>query len=89
MEEEEANSEDDFVIVTPAAPVVTANVKKTEENDEDGDSEEDEDDWEEVEGKRQISFLRRMLGMIKQEHNDKIIECFCVLIRAYGAARSS
>lgn len=78
MEEEEANSEDDFVTVTPATPVVTANVKKTEEIDEEEDSEEDEDDWEEVEGKQEISFLRSMLGMIKEEHNVKMIERFCV-----------
>nr|XP_020479238.1 DNA repair protein complementing XP-C cells isoform X2 [Monopterus albus] len=47
VKEEEADSEDDFDMVTSAAPVVSVNIKKEEEEDE--DSEEDEDDWEEVE----------------------------------------
>lgn len=50
--EEEADSEDDFDMVTSKAPVVTVNAKKPlkeEEEDEEEDSEEDEDDWEEVE----------------------------------------
>uniref|UniRef100_A0A7N6C3Q6 Xeroderma pigmentosum, complementation group C n=1 Tax=Anabas testudineus TaxID=64144 RepID=A0A7N6C3Q6_ANATE len=50
VKKEETDSEDDFDMVTSAAPVITVNAQKPEkEEEEDEDSEEDEDDWEEVE----------------------------------------
>ncbi|KAI3357243.1 hypothetical protein L3Q82_015695 [Scortum barcoo] len=49
LKEEAADSEDDFDMVTSAAPVVTASIKDTEKEEEEMDSEEDEDEWEEVE----------------------------------------
>ncbi|XP_044068320.1 DNA repair protein complementing XP-C cells [Siniperca chuatsi] len=49
VKEEETDSEDDFDMVTSAAPAITVNTKKTEKEQEEEDSEEDADDWEEVE----------------------------------------
>ncbi|KAM6930123.1 DNA repair protein complementing XP-C cells [Lycodopsis pacificus] len=50
--EEGSDSEEEFDMVTSAAPVIKVNAKETrkeEEEEEEEDSDEDEDDWEEVE----------------------------------------
>lgn len=52
VKQEETEKEDNFDIVTSAAPMATVNDKKTEKEEEDS---EEEDDWEEVEGQWEIS----------------------------------
>ncbi|KAK2851147.1 hypothetical protein Q5P01_007423 [Channa striata] len=50
VKEEENDSEDDFDMVTSAAPAVIESAKRLEKTEVEGeDSEDDEDDWEEVE----------------------------------------